>query len=361
MSTRDARAALLRSRAGQSGGHDENTTDDNWGINGTNSNGLLGAISDQEFSVGASLLSATFIDCVGLLPRAPAYGPGEIKIHLFNNEVGGKSFKALLAAGTLVLDAILYIALHQNTAYGKLFDCSGPTTRETSGAIDHRNLSMHVLLAAIEHFYTRGSLPSYNENKLSKNIIQRTLGVWEIGTEGRLAELLSTGALDKFPSEVFLDIDIATLPQITLNRIKLSPAGTKFRRYAEMIDAIPASEKQDYPAGQAIIDSVKNMNLADLLHFHPLHIASVIKPSQCSLKIQAEMLRTLTPDGIHQLLSVIQSKRMLALMKDSRMYNDELAKKYCPILDDPAYGKGCITLTQINDIIHYEGEVVVDE
>jgi len=314
---------------------------------------LWKSISESEFNVTPDHISDAFNLLINSVPDGARYLAGEVKVHMFDEN--NITFESLLAAGTLILDAVLFMALKDDGEYGGLFDMQGPLYSDKSDSALIRQTAYLAFIASIEHYLTKGVLPGMgNQNdQLSRNIVQRTLSETGITTSGQLGQILSSAKISKFPRTIYLGIDLGKIDKTTGQRIALSPAGTKFMRYLYMVGLFigDSTMTSKNAAAKKIYDFVKSIKPEQLIKFHPDHESSVRKPQKCSAKISVMLMKNLNSKGQTAVLTYINTKNMEALKKDTLMYAMVDGKVVCPGVNDPEFNDDCITVESLENFL----------
>nr|DBA06911.1 TPA_asm: coat protein [Gentiana ophiovirus] len=163
-----------------------------------------------------------------------AYSNGEIIIKYFNDNEN--SVEHLIAAGTMVLDAILYCSYKNDQVVNGIFKKIMVTELKPSVMAQNLSLGKKSILSATALVFITGNLPpkDLSDSRPVPKFI-RNLYNSEVDKLSTIAGYLSVADPKKFPAKAFLNIDLNKIDVATASRCKLSIAGNKAVRYADYI------------------------------------------------------------------------------------------------------------------------------
>nr|DBA06912.1 TPA_asm: coat protein [Gymnadenia ophiovirus_den] len=218
----------------------------------------LSEILDSHcIDIKEDLIRATLEDYVSTIPKyAEPYLNGEITIFYYSNV--GLSIKNLVAAGTKILDAVLYYSYQGLDSNQSIFSMKelGDTDFDPKEAVERISNSHKAIKGAFATIYNQGYLPMDGsvERGLSQFVKVTLFGNANF-TSSDLAKMLSSANTQKFPSQVFLNINIERLPTDVASRCKMSIAGNRVVRYAMLAKGF---ERAPVPNTMGINDNLQN-------------------------------------------------------------------------------------------------------
>nr|DBA06875.1 TPA_asm: coat protein [Boraginaceae associated ophiovirus] len=264
-----------------------------------------------------------------------AYRTGDIKVYIYN---GKKDVDSLIAAGTKVLDALIYAALNDKPEAQDLFVVQKVEKLTANVISGHMTDAKRALLAGLVLVFIQGSLPSKADSKKPvPKFIKEKIFKSNIANLSGVAEILSSTDTEKFPAKLFLDIDLDKVPKPICTRCKLSIAGNRAVRYA-VFSAGFARSKEVEPRREwdgmtysVMLESNKQVNLANKifdilrmiagnyktqLRMHPLAPnRPVIK--DFTLKLTKAILVSIDEDERHKILEKAVADENLSFQRDT--------------------------------------------
>jgi len=307
------------------------------------------AFMDLVKMEGTSIKAETLIEHLNKFAQTcrltEGYLPKEIQIY----SVEGAEMKTefLIAAGTKVLDAILYVSVGEGEETSHLFDIHILPKIERAIAAPNIMNAKSAFCAGICMVYNRGNLPTTAiilkegvevEKPLQKFITSILHWSNPPKSEKELAEMLSCTNTTKFPSVSLLSINLKHLPGPVAGRCQLSIAGNKVVRLAafagkyEKRTATPVNKDTDLERIDKITkfnnelkiahSIVKNLidqmaNIKGQLNLHPL-VKKGIPAGFVSECIKA-ILFSLSDKGRAAMVTEIKEKGMGVLAMDSML------------------------------------------
>nr|DBA06956.1 TPA_asm: coat protein [Thymus ophiovirus] len=208
-------------------------------------------VKQQSYTVSAEEIKEHLTRFLyGIKWEDDAYRTGDIKINIYSDK---KDVNNLIAAGTKVLDALLYEAIGTREENAGLFTTRIVTKLTASSVSDNIINAKRALLAAVVLVFIQGSLPSKSDDtKPIPKFIKEKIFKGEIGSLKAIAELLSSTNTEKFPSKIFLEIDLDRTPIAISTRCKMSIAGNRAIRYSIFTASLKEAEERAIPAGAGI-------------------------------------------------------------------------------------------------------------
>jgi hypothetical protein len=312
---------------------------------------VLEGLSSAQFTVRTKDIIEHLLEAISLIPSSESFDKGEVAIFILADNEKGNEFESIIAAGTPVMNAILYFALGANPNFKEMFTISQSKVKVVKDAVMLRSMAFRTLTALIEFYLTRGDYPRpESQAELSKNTRERTLVGVGVTKEGELAASVASFPLTKFPMSAFLQVTPSMLDTITAKRIMLSPAGTKFYRYAtlcKMFGKTSRTQTDEVKASLAFRTAVLNIKPDQFVMFHPQHPCSAQRPGKFSRKAIVLLLKGLAESEIVAVLKYIKDKGMLSFMKDTQLYKEEKETVSCPGLHDPELNDGSVTVASL--------------
>nr|DBA06930.1 TPA_asm: coat protein [Lepidozia ophiovirus_sela] len=312
-------------------------------------------LASSAFKMEIKILVEKMNEFAKTIPEDEKYNMGEVSIRLLK---GAKvSVHNLVAAGTLVLDAVLYSSYHEDQAALYMFaieELEEISMEEVSVSVDH---ARKAFIAALVLIYNRGSMPTYTSDESNQKplikLLRENLYHDELTTESEVAKYLSCTTTRKFPARSLLDVNIDGLPPQYVSRMKLAVAGNRVVKYAEhaslfaqsssKIDANAKLSADELAAHQKIVkahelvDALRSRsgNFHAQLKLHPLNPNKSV-PVGFTMKMTSAILHSLTEAGRLALVKHFQDKDMRSFLKDKNIMGsyDALNNRTWPILND---------------------------
>nr|DBA06888.1 TPA_asm: coat protein [Chrysanthemum ophiovirus_mori] len=320
---------------------------------------ILAKIKSESYSIDSSKIKEhleNFLKSVTLGDEG--YVSGEVVIKYIGER--GADVNMLIAAGTKVLDAILYCAMAQspdNTGMFKLVETSGISERTI--AVNMSNAKRAIQAAAVL-VYIQGGLPE-NKGKNSAEtpvpqFITKEIYSGETVTMLSIGEQLSCANTKKFPAKVFLQIQLDILPPAVSSRCKLNIAGNRAVRYAKyaspfstkselkITEGTPVTQIEDImkfnsklKLSKDIVNCLKQVatNVTSQLVMHPL---SSERPTikNFTLKLTHAIIFSLSTSGLIAMSQKIVADNNPAFQKDVNFFGIKDGDSHTwPILSNP--------------------------
>nr|DAF42467.1 TPA_exp: coat protein [Dactylorhiza hatagirea ophiovirus] len=296
----------------------------------------------HSIEVREDLIKTTLERYVNSIPKtAEPYLSGEIKIFHFQGIE--RSIKNLIAAGTLVLDAVLYYSYENIPGNQVIFKVIENSDKDfdPSLAVERISTSHKAIKAAFTTVYNQGYLPASGgvERGLSQ-FVKITLFNDQHMTSSKLAALLSSASTLKFPAQVFLKIDIDTLPTDVASRCKMSIAGNRVIRYAVLAKSFERAaqpvmgattdrylvgkfykDNRKWEVATGIVDYLVSI-AADWKSQIKMHPLNAQRPTfkNFTLKLTHAVLYSLSQDGRTSMRGKIVSDKIEAFKKDENFF-----------------------------------------
>nr|QXP00893.1 coat protein [Ophiovirus vaccinii] len=272
-----------------------------------------------------------------------AYTTGEIVVKFFKEK--STDVGMLVASGTKILDALMFVAMHDNEDAKGIF--SFMEVKELSALSIAENMSQakKAIQAAGVLVYINGGLPPNKgtDTRPVPKFVKEFIYQNEIGGLIAIGEQLSSGNTRKFPAKVFLNVDLNSFPLPVATRCKLAIAGNKAVRYAVFAGSC---QKASMISAQGIttVEAMENVmkanarrklaiEIADFLRtlsgaveaqkrMHPL---SPNKPTikDLTLKLTRAIIESLSTTGLAQLYDKMEASKNNAFMKDTNFAGTE--------------------------------------
>nr|BAT70020.1 50 kDa nucleocapsid protein [Blueberry mosaic associated virus] len=272
-----------------------------------------------------------------------AYTTGEVVIKFFKEKLTDVGM--LVASGTKILDALMFVAMHDNEEAKGIF--SFMEVKELSALSIAENMSQakKAIQAAGVLVYINGGLPPNKgtDTRPVPKFVKEFIYQNEIGGLIAIGEQLSSGNTRKFPAKVFLNVDLNSFPLPVATRCKLAIAGNKAVRYAVFAGSC---QKASMISAQGIttVEAMENVmkvnarrklaiEIADFLRtlsgaveaqkrMHPL---SPNKPTikDLTLKLTRAIIESLSTTGLAQLYEKMEASNNNAFMKDTNFAGTE--------------------------------------
>jgi len=297
-------------------------------------------LTATQFTASADEIKGTLIAAIASIPHTEAYLNGEIIIRKF--EGIEDTFFSLISAGTLPLDAILYLSLKDSKE--GMFKLMGPLSGDVSEISTLASLSRGAFIAWAVQVITRGSNPASSatvgqERPLAKLIKEKALNN-AIEYEHQLVTLLTSGVMNKFPSEAILHTDLSVFPPAYYKRMVLSIAGTRGLRYCALSMQFDKNKATDIKTKRAI-DLVTSAaeratSTAAGLYLHPMNTTNKHRIGKFTDKLTNAMLHSLSAEGRKQFVEFIVNKDMKAFIKDKNIFGMGQAENFSVMKDKEA-------------------------
>jgi hypothetical protein len=325
---------------------------------------LLAQVGITSFVVTKDQIMTVFNNFIKEIPETAGYLAKEVVIHTFTLNREKTTIYSLLAAGTLPLDAILYLSL-ANDSYKEMFDIKGPMTDDLTmcGRLAERARAIFVSWAC--YIINRGQNPDINKDDEPIGLLKnKILKNFNIRSEQEIAFLSSSAPLSKFPISIMVSgAELSSFPKIIYHRFKLSPAGSKIMRYAliassyEMKDPEPLSDLVEKTKTEYAINLYKVLkqnanNFSALLKIHPLY-DNPARIERFSLKMTCVILYVLTIKGRTEMTDSFNQKKIKAFTKDKNIMpsTNQEGGKYWAILTDTAADFMTVTVDSMNRML----------
>nr|DBA06944.1 TPA_asm: coat protein [Pseudolycopodiella ophiovirus] len=334
-------------------------------VNSVNINAVM---QESKFKFDADKVVKVMNDYITSIPESETYKAGEVKVTIL--EDSPVSVHNLIAAGTLVLDAIIYMAMHQEEEAKYLFEITTIQELEFNSVMSNLQTAKCAFISTIILIFTRGSMPAKVGMASKRPLIKLICEDLEYGmdaTEQSVALDLTCSNPMKFPSSVFLKINIKDLPSKFFSRIRLSPAGNKVIKYAELASRFdkavaPISdppkmedliEKGNLEHALKLVKGLKDRqgNFEAQMMLHPLNPNKKV-PVGFALKMTKAILHTLSESGRVAMRKHIDSKKILAFQKDLNFYGstDQAGEVTWEILSDQNVNFMDVSLEMLDSI-----------
>nr|WNV27214.1 coat protein [pepper chlorosis associated virus] len=292
------------------------------------------------------------------LPKTvETYKAGDVLIKNFKGVSTGIS--SLLAAGTKILDAILYVAYQDSLEHSFIFkkvELSPDmiSSREIAENIDIGN---KAIKAAFCHVYNQGGLPSSSsESKLLSKFIRETIFKKKTLESDKFCEYLSSSDPSFFPASVFLKVPLDNLPTEVSSRCKMSIAGNKAIRYAMLAQKFEKRTLEDptkvesknmlayIKENEKLQKAISIMNTLSSLgsnfeaqkRMHPL---SPERPSRknFTLQLTCAIVYALSKYGRETMRKDIDDRKIASFKRDLNIYGEvnNIHEAYFPVLTNP--------------------------
>nr|DBA06880.1 TPA_asm: coat protein [Caladenia ophiovirus] len=319
---------------------------------------LESIIAGKNLALDVDEIKNTLEAYVKILPKsADSYFAKEVVIHRFADlEL---SISSLLAAGTKILDAILFTTYHASEKNNFIFrindiDVETCNDREVAERI---NIGQKSIKSAFSTVYNQGYLPSSQGSGrgISKFVKETMMGMPNL-TEQEFAAHLSCTSTNKFPAVVFILSDINLLPTDVASRCKMSIAGNRPIRYALLAKRLTRKTLPDLtvagppPLAERIAATTRITLALEIVDFlcsissnweaqrrmHPLHPGKpVIK--NFTLQLTCAIVYSLSETGRTELRTRIDLDKIDAFKRDINIYGvkDNEDRLTFPILTNP--------------------------
>lgn len=297
-------------------------------------------LTSNQFTASTEEIKGALVTAIASIPHTEAYLNGEITIRKFADIED--TFFSLISAGTLPLDAILYLSLKDTKA--GMFQEKGPLSSDISEISTIASMSRGAFVAWAVQVVTRGSNPATSatpgqERPLAKLIKERALNN-AIEYEHQLVPLLTSGVMNKFPSEAILHTDLATFPPAYYKRMVLSIAGTRGLRYCALSMQFEKSTATDIRTKRAleIVASAAERATSTQagLFLHPMNTSNKHRISKFTDKLTNAMLHSLTLKGRKDFAEFVINKNMKAFLKDKNVFGEGQAEHFSVMKDKEA-------------------------
>nr|DBA06963.1 TPA_asm: coat protein [Viola ophiovirus] len=318
-------------------------------------NNFDAAVAGAQFDIDEDKVIAALDNYIKSLPAKESYGEKDIVVFIHEEK---KDVPSLIAAGTKVLDAILYVALSSEPNSAGIFkevpaDISKLTLEKVKKRIEigQKCFLSLVILVLIRGNMIVPTIKGAEKRELPEFI--RNLFNGKVSTEGQIATRLSSTSPKKFPGHLLLKVNLESLPGTAFSRIKISIAGTRVLRYAvyaSKFEKVPiqnfgdrAVSKQQIDLNNALVkanDIVATLasyvnNWKACLKLHPMNPRRSA-PKGFSRKCTCAILYTLTNKGKLDMINYFREKKMYSYTKDADLMgtDDAAGKTSWPVLDD---------------------------
>nr|DBA06939.1 TPA_asm: coat protein [Phalaenopsis ophiovirus] len=313
---------------------------------------LQGLIEGKSLNLNLENIKKVLEEYIKTLPKSgETYLPGEVKIYMFKDI--DISVSSLLAAGSKVLDSILYCCYHESDEHNFIFDVEKMDHEVNKLEIaENINYGQKAIKAAFTTVYNQGYLPSLGQlNRGMSRFVKETIFGDNNLTELMFCERLSSTNPSKFPASVFLQISIDSLPTEVASRCKMSIAGNRAIRYAVLAKSFerrdPDAEDIGGSVGRAINRKISSAcDIVDCLsslssdweaqkRMHPLNSQKVVLKN-FTLQLTHAIIYSLTAKGRQDLHDTIIDKKIEAFKRDTNFFgvmNNENELIF-PILDN---------------------------
>lgn len=316
---------------------------------------LISSFSSASRSVTPDEISNAFQAFITCLDHTPAYIEGEVKIHL--DQASELTVMNLLLCGTMPLDAILYMSLHQ--ASPGIFTLLPPLYKDKASMAKASTIARGAFISFIVTLVCRGKIPggsSTNSPALIKLLKDQALAGSNIDSEFGLASICSTAPLNKFPSSVIFSIDFANFPLSYSGRMSLGPAGTRAIKYAILSKRFERNPA--VPEIIAMVDAMCTINFGNAWkHVHPLRYASnKFAFPKATLKLTRLVLSSLTYKGQMDFAKHIEGSKNESFKKDKSFnIGTKGDHQVLTIMEDPEADISSLTISRIMNFFG-EGE-----
>nr|WBG54166.1 coat protein [Ophiovirus lactucae] len=304
---------------------------------------LLGG---KLFKIDENKVKEALENYIKLLPKtSDSYKSGDVKVFYYDGVE--KSVSSLLAAGTKVLDSILYMAHKDSAEHSFIFDESklSPKTLDSRNFIENVNLGNKAIKAAFCSVYNQGGLPTKTseERNLSK-FIRETVFKNKDLKSNVFCDMLSSSDPSFFPSSIFLKIPLDLLPTEVSSRCKMAVAGNKAIRYAILARRFEQSSLAEPTTGKT--EDIKNYmsmqaklekacKITELLSslgsnfeaqkkMHPLSDTRTVRKN-FTLQLTCAIVHSLSHTGRLAMRAEIESKKIEAFKRDENIYGQKNA------------------------------------
>nr|DBA06873.1 TPA_asm: coat protein [Arctotis ophiovirus] len=270
-----------------------------------------------------------------------AYRQGDIFVRYLGSR--DDDITMLIAAGTKILDALIFYSLKHEVANSSLF-----IEERVEEGISEKEIVSNVregkraLQAGIVLVYIQGSLPGSktSEGRKVPNFIVDKLYDGESVTMEKIGKELSNVSTAKFPAKVLLQMNIDLLPVPVASRCKLNVAGNRAIRYAvfasgfEEAEEVEITETTPRVAIAAIMEGNRKLKLSkelkksltsldgcykNQLVMHPL---SDVKPTikNFTLKLTCAIVFSLSKNGRKAMAEKIIADKNEAFKRDLNFF-----------------------------------------
>nr|DBA06951.1 TPA_asm: coat protein [Rhododendron ophiovirus] len=268
------------------------------------------------------------------------YKKGDVKIMHFD-QAAQQNPELLIAAGTKVLDALLFCALVEDETKVGMFHFV--SVSKLNSLVISKNLeeARRAILAALVLVWTQGGLPSeVTQSRSLSKFVRNYIYGGKVENHLQIAQQLSSTSTLKFPCSVFLDVKISELDQGVASRCKLSVAGNRPVRYAiysadcekqarrtvvegmtavDIQEAMTRNERIDL--ARSIVDFLVSLqgNTDAQARMHPQRKdRPVVK--DLSLMLTRAIIENLSVVGRYQLVRKVDDERNSAFTLDTGYY-----------------------------------------
>nr|DBA06907.1 TPA_asm: coat protein [Erythranthe ophiovirus] len=311
---------------------------------------VVGVIRSKVVHITSDDVRVALETYVSSIPKNDeSYNNGEVKVKVFQGVP--VSISNVIAAGTAVLDAILYMTYRENTDNNQIFEVSEKPLTEVSSLEITDNLltAQRAIKGAFCCIYNQGFLPSLGatDKNLSKFVRETIFKNTDLTTKA-FCEALSCTDPAKFPAYSFLMVELNHVPTAVASRCKMSIAGNKAVRYAReaakfekgTIGATPT----DMNAMEAFMERRRKLDLAlQIVNFlvsistnvetqKALHPLNPNRPTikNFTLKLTCAIIYSLSEDGRVEFRNHIIRKNIEAFRKDVNIFG-ELGNNQLPV------------------------------
>nr|DBA06869.1 TPA_asm: coat protein [Allium ophiovirus] len=270
------------------------------------------------------------------------YLTGELKVYFYEEETS--EVMNLIGAGTKVLDALLYASMGKIPSAKGMFSLIKVTELTQLSVGKYVQEAKRAIQAAAILVYIQGSLPKQTDDKMVPKFISDKIYKGEIANLGVIGKQLSSANTEKFPSKIFLNIDINKFPVPVATRAKLSIAGNKGIRYAVFAGTCEKNKEieiNDTMKGKdiaiiqewntkiklavSISDFLRSLNgnVQAQLKMHPLAPNRPVVKSLL-LKITRAIIESLNENGRIELYSKMVTAKNNSFLNDSNFSGEEV-------------------------------------
>jgi hypothetical protein len=346
---------------------------------------FMDEINFTSIEIDTSLVVSALESFAKTVKREGGYLREEIKIVEMTDSI--ITIQSLVAAGTKILDASLYVTMQSDETKKKIFKVL--KINEITNTECGKNLQsgLCALIGAILVVYNRGNLPSKTYSSENRRPLQNLLvsNVFHeaISFEDELAEMLSSAPLFKYPAGSLLEFNLNLLEAFVGQRAKLSIAGNKVVRLAviagkfekqkiwtdeELVKdlltfAARSEERVKIMHSNLLVEQLKSYgpDLQAQLRLHPLAKNRHVPAKFVGIMIKA-ILMSLSNNGRNELCETLlgnrESKKMGSYTKDQLLMgstDEEKKNRTWSILTDKDYDVNSITVDGLKSVFASKG------
>nr|BDA99375.1 coat protein [Ophiovirus freesiae] len=314
-------------------------------------------IEAKTLALDQDKIQAVLDQYVKDLPKSgDTYKSGDVIVKEFKNVK--LNISSLLAAGTKVLDAILYMTYKDSADHSFIFskETLSPESvvkKEIASRIDIGNKAIKSSFCLV---YNQGGLPSKSSsNKTLSKFIKETVFRDSKMDSDTLCDFLSSADPSFFPASVFLNIPLDHVHTEVASRCKMAIAGNKAIRYAKFAAKFEKDQvnEGDYKSKENIKELVVKEEKLKTAHAIVEFLCSLasnfeaqkkmhpLSPGRSSrknftLQLTCAIMFSRSKQGRMDMRSAITSQKIESFKRDENLYGsvDSLGHVSFPIFEN---------------------------